>query len=75
MGISEGMVWNYKKQYEELSIERYLEDNYKAYTGKLSNEQEGELVEELSGNLYHSSKAVVSWIRRHWGIVIVRRAV
>ncbi|MDW8295884.1 MAG: helix-turn-helix domain-containing protein [Raineya sp.] len=41
LGISEGTVWNYKKQYEQEGIEKYLEDNYKAYTGKLSKEQEG----------------------------------
>ncbi|MCS7020097.1 MAG: helix-turn-helix domain-containing protein, partial [Bernardetiaceae bacterium] len=26
LGISEGTVWNYKKQYEQEGIEQYLED-------------------------------------------------
>ncbi|MCS7077722.1 MAG: winged helix-turn-helix domain-containing protein, partial [Bacteroidia bacterium] len=69
LGISEGTVWNYKKQYEQEGIEKYLEDNYKAYTGKLSKEQETELEEELERNLYHSSKEVVCWIQERWGIV------
>ena len=40
LGISAGTVANYQKRYQQEGLDNYLEDNYVAYQGKLSAEEQ-----------------------------------
>lgn len=62
LGIDESSIYRYQKSFEELGLDAYLDNRYIAYSGKLTEVQEAELIQELSDNLYISSKEVATYI-------------
>jgi transposase len=67
LGISTSTVKAYEERYTQLGLEIYLSDNYRAYQGKLTGEQKELLVKELEGDLYHSTAAIVAYIKEKFG--------
>ncbi len=67
LGISAATVSNYEKKYEQLGLDSYLEDNYVAYQGKLTPEEQAILVQELSENLYQNTAQIVHFISERFG--------
>jgi len=62
LGIRATTVSNYEKKYEQLGLDSYLEDNYVAYQGKLTPEEQALVVQELSENLYQNTAQMVHFI-------------
>jgi transposase len=67
LGISAATVSNYEKKYEQLGLDSYLEDNYVAYQGKLTPEEQALVVQELSENLYQNTAQMVDFISERFG--------
>lgn len=65
--ISTGTVLNYAKKYEQSGLDSYLEDNYVAYRGKLTAEEQAILVEELSVHLYQNTAQIADFIAKRFG--------
>jgi transposase len=63
LGISGDTVKNYQKRYTELGLDSYLEDHYRAYTGKLSEAEQGILSQELADNFYQNTAQIVAYIQ------------
>ena len=55
LGVDVSTVYRYVKDYQQLDILDYLRDNHVAYSGKLSEEQELHLTQEVAEYLYLSS--------------------
>jgi len=62
LGISVQTISIYVKNYELLGLDTYLESNYLGYSGKLDEAQKEVLREELTTNLYHTTKEIIAFI-------------
>ena len=69
LGIDDSTVFRYKKAWLESDLPTYLETNYKAYSGKLTEEQEIRLKQELRQNLYISSQEIVDYVQHAFGVI------
>ena len=69
LGIDDSTVFRYKKTWLESDLPTYLETNYKAYSGKLTEEQEAQLKQELRQNLYICSQEVVDYVEHTFGVI------
>jgi transposase len=67
LSIRAATVSNYEKKYEQLGLDSYLEDNYVAYQGKLTPEEQALVVQELSENLYQNTAQMVDFISERFG--------
>jgi transposase len=68
LGIDDSTVFRYQKAFKEKGLDSYLDNRYVAYSGKLSQEQEALLAQELTGNLYISSKEIADYIRHTFSV-------
>lgn len=68
LGISVQTVSNYIQAFEQVGLEKYLESNYIAYSGKLDEEQKAMLGKELEENIYHTTKEIRFYVKEHFGI-------
>lgn len=68
LGIDASTIFRYQKAFKETGLNSYLGNRYVAYSGKLTLEQEGILKQELTGNLYISSKEVVQYIQHTFSV-------
>lgn len=75
LGVDVSTVYRYVKDYQQLDILDYLRDNHVAYSGKLSEEQELHLTQEVAEYLYLSSKEVAAYILREFGIAYADKGV
>ena len=62
--LDEGTVRNWRKRYEEGGIEKLLNDHYVGRVSLLDEQQKGKLVDELSAQVFATTKDVVRWRRR-----------
>lgn len=75
LGVDVSTVYRYTKDYQQMDILDYLRDNHVAYSGKLSEAQEEQLIKEVSENLYLTSKEVAAYILREFGVAYVDKGV
>lgn len=68
LGIDQSTLFRYQSAFKDNGLDSYLGNRYVAYSGKLSQEQEGLLVEELTDNLYISSKEVAQYIWHNFSV-------
>ena len=67
LGIDSSTVSRYKEKYKSSrSLDDYLSDNYVEYKGKLTEKEQGILVEELETYLYRSTKEIVAFIKERF---------
>ncbi len=66
--LSEETVRNYLKRFESGKLEALLKDNYKGYGGKLSRSDTERLDDHLKDNIYASTKEIVSYVSKHFGV-------
>jgi transposase len=69
LGIDDATVYRYLKGYNEVGLKVYLEDHYQPCTGKLTEEQELRLKEEVTENLYINVKEIVAWVCQKFEVV------
>lgn len=67
LGISEETVSTYEEKFVRLGLEGYLNDDYKAYCGKLNEEEKTALSKELGENLYQNTSQIVNFIEKKFG--------
>jgi transposase len=75
LGIDESTFFRYQKDFKENGLDAYLGNRYVAYSGKLSKEQEELLIEELTDNLYISSKEVAAYILHTFSVKYTTKGV
>jgi transposase len=68
LGIDDGTVYRYAHGYRESGIEKFCEENYVGYSGKLTNEQQEILKTEVRNNFYRTSKEVKAFIEIQLGV-------
>lgn len=68
LGIDDNTVYRFSKSYKEVGMKKYMDDNFKPYSGKLSTEQERQLDEHLRANCYADSKGICTWILAEFGV-------
>jgi transposase len=66
LGISTGTVANYQKRYQQEGLDNYLEDNYVAYQGKLSAEEQQLLDDELESGIYQNTAQIVRLVAQRF---------
>ena len=67
--ISTRTIDRYKETYKNEGIDSLINTNYKAYTGKLSIEQENSIKEYIKSHLIKTSKELSVYIENKYGIV------
>lgn len=68
LSLDENTVYRYAKAFREKGLEVYLVDKYVRYEGKLTQEQEQQLVAHLETNLYPDCKSVCAWVEQEFGV-------
>ena len=66
--LHEGTVRNYEKRYKEGGLEGLIIDNHIGRSAYLSLEEQKELVLELESKIYPTTKAVISYIKKEFGV-------
>lgn len=62
LGIDGSTVYRYAKLYERVSLSEYLKDHHVEYSGKLSDGQSLQVVEEVREHVYLTAKEVAAYI-------------
>lgn len=68
LNIDDNTIRRYVKGYREKGLKRYLEDGYIPYSGKLSEQQERALSEELDTYLYTDAGEVCVCVEQTFGV-------
>lgn len=68
LGIDDSTVYRYARLFEGQGLEGFLGDNYVAYEGRLSEEQDEAVRKEVSSCLYLTSKEVCAWVESNLGV-------
>lgn len=68
LGLDDNTIRRYASLYSEAGLMEYLQDHYVGCSGKLSIEQESELVFHLAENLYIDSNLVRSYVCSMYGV-------
>lgn len=68
LGIDENTVYRHVGRFREVGIQRYMNDNFVAYQGKLSEEQLEQLDEHLQGRVYATVHLICDWIWHTFGV-------
>ena len=67
--LHEGTVRNYEKRYKEGGLEGLIIDNHIGRSAYLSSEEQKKLVLELESKIYPTTKAIISYIKKEFGVV------
>ena len=63
--IDNDTVTNWKKRFDiREDFDSWLQDEYKVYEGKLTNQEEKELVEYIENNFISNSKQAIEYVRQ-----------
>jgi transposase len=68
LGIDDNTIRRYVKGYRERGLKRYMQDGYISYCGKLSKEQEQQLVAHLDEFLYPDAGAICVYVNDTFGV-------
>ena len=67
--LNEGTVRNYEKRYKEGGLEGLIIDNHIGRSAYLSQEEQRKLVLELESKIYPTTKAIISYVKKEFGVV------
>lgn len=68
LSLDEITIRRYEKEYLEEGIEKFLQDNYRPYWGKLDSFQLAELSNEIINKVYSNTKEIVEWLKIKFNI-------
>lgn len=68
LGIDDGTVYRYLEHYQNVGLDRFLEDNYQGYEGKLEGLQLESLRIELKSKLFETAREVCEWVKQEFGV-------
>lgn len=66
--IDRDTVTNLEKKYFRVGIDGLISDNFQAYCGRLTNNQEDELAQHLKQHLFSTALEVLDYINKAYGI-------
>jgi len=75
LGIDLSSVYRYLARFESVGLDAYLKDNYVAYVGELSAEQQAALKRELTENLHINTAEVAAFIQHRFGVAYTHSGV
>ena len=67
--LTERSISNYRDRYKQGGLEELLNDYYTGRSAYLSMEEQSKLTLELESKVYPSTKSVISYIKKEFGIV------
>ncbi len=67
-GIAAGTIYRHLENYQTKGLDKYLENNYVGYWGKLDSFQLAKLRVELKTNLYENAAQICEFIFREFGV-------
>lgn len=68
LGIDDSTVYRHRENYHTMGLEKYLENNYSGYWGKLDSFELAELRSELKTRLYENATQICEFIRTRCGV-------
>lgn len=68
LGIDDGTVYRHLENYQSKGLDKYLENNYLGYWGKLDSFQLAALRRELKSQLYENAQQICDFIHRQFGV-------
>lgn len=68
LGIDDGTVYRHLENYQAKGLDKYLENNYVGYWGKLDSFQLAKLREELKRQLYENAAEICRFIKAEFGV-------
>ncbi|THH37625.1 IS630 family transposase [Neolewinella litorea] len=68
LGLDDNTIYRYEQAYHQMGLERFLDDHYVAYAGRLSEEQEQALAPHLNDYLYPDAKSMAAYGYEHFGV-------
>ncbi len=68
LGIHDSTVYRYLETYQTLGLDKYLENNYLGYWGKLSSHEMARLRTELKTRLYENAEEICCFIKAEFGV-------
>ncbi len=68
LGIDDGTVYRHLENYQTRGLDKYLENNYLGYWGKLSSHDLGRLRAELKTRLYENAQQICQFIKAEFGV-------
>lgn len=68
LGIDDGTLYRHLENYQKGGLDKYLENNYLGYWGKLDSFQLAKLRIELKTNLYENAAEICEFIKREFGV-------
>ena len=67
--LTERSISNYRDRYKQGGLEELLNDYYTGRTAYLSPEEQSKLTLELESKVYPTTKSVISYIKKEFGVV------
>ena len=67
--LHESTVRNYQARYKEGGLEALITDDYSGRSSYLSEEQKGKLSLELDSKIYPSTKRIIEYVKREFGVL------
>lgn len=68
LGIDDGTVYRHLENYQKGGLDKYLENNYGGYWGKLDSFELAKLRTELKTNLYDNAAQICEFIKQECGV-------
>lgn len=68
LGIDDSTVYRHLESYQTKGLEKYLENNYFGYWGKLDSLQLAKLRSQIKSNLYENAGQICEYIEKEFGV-------
>jgi len=68
LSLDENTVYRYARKFKEEGLEKYLDDAWVKYEGKLSEEQTQLLIAHLETHLYPDAKSICAYVAERFGV-------
>ena len=66
--LDEGTVRNWRRRYKEGGLEKLVNDHYMGRLAMLDAQQTSDLSEELSSQVYPTTKAIIELVESRYGV-------
>jgi len=68
-GLDGSAIYHYLESYSgSTSLEEYLDRRHVDYSGKLTEDQQQALAQQMRGHLYRTSREIVQWVRESFAV-------
>ena len=68
LGIDDATIYRHWENYQTQGLDKYLENSYLGYWGKLSSHEIGRLRKELKTRLYENAQEICQFIKIEFGV-------